>query len=228
MLEQLIDIDTRLTLALNGSDSLFLDGLAVTLTATLTWLPAALVLFYVLVKNNDTVTLILTLLALALCILVADQVASSVFKPLVARYRPAGDPSLMHLVDVVDGYRGGRYGFFSSHAANTFAVATCLGLIVRSRVLSFVLVAWALVNCWTRLYLGVHYVGDLLCGTLWGIFTGWALHLLYARLAPVRTKPTMGGVYTPGGYAVSDVRLLVAALATLLLLSTFVPWLRPL
>ena len=107
-------------------------------------------------------------------------------------------------------------------------MATCLGLIVRSRVLSFVLVAWALVNCWTRLYLGVHYVGDLLCGTLWGIFTGWALHLLYARLAPVRTKPTMGGVYTPGGYAVSDVRLLVAALATLLLLSTFVPWLRPL
>ena len=108
MLEQLIDIDTRLTLALNGSDSLFLDGLAVTLTATLTWLPAALVLFYVLVKNNDTVTLILTLLALALCILVADQVASSVFKPLVARYRPAGDPSLMHLVEVVAGYRGGR------------------------------------------------------------------------------------------------------------------------
>lgn len=225
MLEQLIDIDTRLTLALNGSSSLYLDGLAATLTATLTWLPAALVLFYVLVKNNDTITLLLTLLVLALCILVADQVASSVFKPLVARYRPSNDPMLMHLVDIVGGYRGGRYGFFSSHAANTFAVATCLGLIVRHRSLTLILVAWALVNCWTRLYLGVHYVGDLLCGTLWGVFTGWGLHLLYARLVPVRAKRTGGGVYTSGGYAVSDVRLLVAVLSTTLLFATFVPWL---
>lgn len=225
MLEQLIDLDTRLTLALNGSTSLYLDGLAVTLTATLTWLPAALVLLYVLVKNNDTVNLLLTLLTLALCILVADQVASSVFKPLVARYRPSNDPALMHIVDIVDGYRGGRYGFFSSHAANTFAVATCLGLIVRHRGLTFMLVAWALVNCWTRLYLGVHYVGDLLCGTIWGVFTGWALHLLYARLAPARTKRVGGGVYTPGGYAVSDARLLVAALLTILLPAAFVPWL---
>ena len=224
-LEDWIAFDQQLLLRLNGSDSLFWDNLMEGITSTVAWLPVGVVLLYLVVKNNTMREAGLVILFFALTIVVADQFSSSFCKPYFARFRPTQDPLLMYLVDVVDGYRGGRYGFISSHAANTFAVATCLGLIVRHRGLTFMLVAWALVNCWTRLYLGVHYVGDLLCGTVWGVFTGWALHLLYARLAPARTKRVGGGVYTPGGYAVSDARLLVAALLTILLPAAFVPWL---
>lgn len=166
----MLELDQQLTLFLNGSESLYLDRLALTATHTLTWLPAGVVLLYVLIRNNTLRGVVATVLGLAFCILVADQVASGVCKPLFARFRPTNDPMLMYVVDVADGYRGGRYGFFSSHAANTMAVATFIHLLVRSRSLAFWMYSWALLNCWTRAYLGVHYVGDLLAGTLWGLF----------------------------------------------------------
>jgi len=183
MTEYLLQADRALTLWLNGSDSLFLDRVAWVATSTVVWVPLALVLLYVVIRNNDLQGVFLTILSVACCILIADQVASTVFKPLVARYRPAQDPHLMYLIDTVNGYRGGLYGFFSSHAANTFAVATFVSLLLRRRTLAAVLCAWALFNCWTRVYLGVHYVGDLLCGMLFGILTGGAVFGAYRCLA---------------------------------------------
>ena len=82
----------------------------------------------------------------------------------------------MYLVDVVKGYRGGSYGFFSSHAANTMAVATFLTFTIRNKCLSLWLLSWNLLNCWTRVYLGVHYVGDLIVGCIWGIIVGWSMY----------------------------------------------------
>lgn len=226
MLDKLEHLDQVITLFLNGSHSLFLDGLAVSATATVTWLPVAILLLYVIIKNNEMPGILLSVLGVALCILIADQVASSWFKPMVARFRPTNDPSLMYLVDVVNDYRGGRYGFFSSHAANTFSVATFVSLLVRHRGLTLTLVSWALLNCWTRVYLGVHYFGDLLVGTLCGVLVGFLVYFLYKRLAqkPLPSGYVSGRIYTSSGYVVADARLLMAGMLLTYLGLCYAAW----
>ena len=209
-------LDQTLTLWLNGSHSLFADGIAWTATQTVTWVPVMLLLLYVIIRNNNLTGIAATLTAIGLCVLLADQVASSIFKPLVARYRPTNDPELMYMVDVVNAYRGGRYGFFSSHAANTMAVATFLSLLVRQCQLTCWLVSWSLLNCWTRVYLGVHYVGDLMTGLLWGIAVGFMVHYAMYRLFPslqtlAKRRAALAG-FTAGGYSVATVRMLIAGL----------------
>ena len=124
----------------------------------------------------------------------------------------------MYAVDVVNGYRGGKYGFISSHAANTFAVATLLTLLVRGRRLAIVLFGWALLNCWTRVYLGVHYVGDLMCGALWGTLVATGIYFAAKRLCPTLTASNRHYArhagFTPGGYQCATVELLELALLT--------------
>ena len=183
-LQTLIDLDKQLLLAVNGSQSLYLDSVACSLTNAWTWVPLYLSLFYIAIKNNGSVAKILLVLGSAgLCVLIAGTVDDTLVKPLVARWRPTHDPQIGLMVDIVDGYRGGNYGFFSAHAANTFSIAVFFCWLVRSRLLSVALVTWSLVNCWTRMYLGVHYPGDILVGLLWGGFTGtFVFHLFYSSL----------------------------------------------
>jgi undecaprenyl-diphosphatase len=189
-LKQLVMFDQNMTLALNGGNSLFWDGVMVTATSTMTWLPLALVFLYVMIENNSIQEFFLLLLMLVLAILVADQFSSSFCKPYFARFRPAQDPYLMYQVDIVNGYRGGLYGFISSHAANTFALSTLVSLVVRSRKLTIGLFSWALLNVFSRVYLGVHYVGDIFFGALWGCITGFALYFLFLYFKKMIRKNT--------------------------------------
>ena len=182
MLEFITNIDTQLTLFLNGSDSEMLDAIAVTATKTSTWIPLGILLLYVLIRMKDWKNALLVILCVAIAITLADQMASGIFKPLVARLRPSHNPELKGVIDLVGDYRGGRYGFFSSHAANTCAVAVFLSLLFRKRVFTVAICSWAMVNSWTRLYLGVHYVGDIMVGVIWGAFVGWMVFRLYRFL----------------------------------------------
>ncbi len=183
MIEFLQDIDRELLLGINGSDSLYLDRLVRTLTNGLTWIPLYLSLFYMVMKNNDNFRrLLLVLGGAGLCVVLAGTVDDVIVKPLVARWRPTHDPQIGILVDIVDGYRGGKYGFFSAHASNTMSIATFFCWLARSRRLSITLVIWSLVNCWTRMYLGVHFLGDILVGLIWGITVGTGVYFLYRRL----------------------------------------------
>ena len=182
MLEFITNIDTRLTLFLNGSDSEMLDAIAVTATKTSTWIPLGILLLYVLMRMKDWKNALLVILCVGIAITLADQMASGIFKPLVARLRPSHTPELQGVIDLVGDYRGGRYGFFSSHAANTCAVAVFLSLLFRKRVFTVAICSWAMVNSWTRLYLGVHYVGDIMVGLIWGALVGWMVFRLYRFL----------------------------------------------
>ncbi len=182
MLEFITNIDTWLTLLLNGSDSVMLDTIAMTATKTSTWIPLGIVLLYVLIRMKNWKNALLVILCVAIAITLADQMASGIFKPLVARLRPSHNPELQGVIDIVGDYRGGRYGFFSSHAANTCAVAVFLSLLFRKRIFTIAICSWAMVNSWTRLYLGVHYVGDIMVGLIWGALVGWIVFRLYRFL----------------------------------------------
>ena len=140
-LDWLQNVDRAALLAVNGSDSLFLDSVVHVLTTAITWLPLYLSLFYIGVKNHNSLQRIALIVGCAgLCILFAGGFDDLIVKPTVARWRPTHDPEIGMMVDVVDGYRGGKYGFFSAHAANTFSIAVFFCWLIRSRLLSTALV----------------------------------------------------------------------------------------
>lgn len=182
-MEEIIQFDKQLLLLVNGSDSTFLDWVVMTLTNAKTWIPLYLSLLYVVIRANRNVRdVLLILCAAGLCVLLAGTIDDEIVKPLVARWRPTHDPQIGSLVDVVDGYRGGDYGFFSAHASNTFSIALFFSLLMRQRLLTIGLITWSLVNCWTRMYLGVHYPGDITVGLIWGATVGWLVYWLYRRV----------------------------------------------
>ena len=205
--QPIIDFDKQLLLLLNGSESLFLDSLVVTLTNAWTWVPLYISLLVVVIKNSESALKILLIMGSAgLCVLFAGTIDDTIVKPLVGRWRPTRDPEIGLLVDIVDGYRGGNYGFFSAHAANTFSIAIFFCWLIRSRLLSIALVLWSFTNCWTRLYLGVHFPGDILVGLCWGALVGTGVYFLYRHFSArfVWTTSYMSLAYTKTGFNRND------------------------
>ena len=207
-MHELIELDKELLLSINGAHNLFIDGFAWIVTDTKTWIPAAAMLLYVVFKNNKPLPALLTIVMLAVAITFADQFASSLCKPYFQRLRPTHDPELRDLVHVVANYRGGLYGFISSHASNTFAVATFISLTLRNWRMTGAMFLWAVIPSWSRMYLGVHYPGDIVCGALVGILIGLLVYLpyskVYDRIAD-RSK-YISDQYTQSGYLVDDIR----------------------
>ena len=213
MLESLIDLDRRLLLFMNGSSSLYLDEVVYILTTAATWIPLYLGLFYLVIKNSDNARKICFIVVCAgLCYLFAGAIDDGLVKPLVGRWRPTHDPILGWQVDVVDGYRGGRFGFFSAHASNTFSIAVFFSLLVRSRLLTVTLVLWSFINCWTRLYLGVHFPGDILVGLFWGGLVGLLVYLFYNWVEKhyIGKRVLISSQYSPTGYLLSDVDIVIS------------------
>lgn len=213
MLEHLINLDKSLLLVLNGSDSCYWDSVMWLITKTVTWIPLALVLLFVILKNCDTRRIIYILVAIAVTVVLADQLSSGVIKPLVMRWRPTQDPYFLQTIDTVQGYRGGRFGFVSSHAANTFSLFIFLSLLLRSRLMTIMLFFWALLASYSRVYLGVHYPGDILCGALLGLVVGVLVYIIYYSiyLRVIGERQFFSNAYTTSGFLRTDMHLLAFA-----------------
>lgn len=214
-IQQLIEYDKHVFLALNGSSSTFWDGFMWTYTSTIIWIPLAMMLLYVLIKNNKLKETLLILLMIALVIFLCDRISSGFFKPFFKRFRPTQDPEIMYLVDIVNGYRGGAYGFISSHAANSFGIFTFVSLLLKKKELTLSLLLWAILNSYSRIYLGVHFTGDILCGGIFGCLCGYLIYLLYRYLSNYFSKKSIYKIsdnYTPSGYLISDISILLTTL----------------
>lgn len=220
-MDELIRFDQRLLLALNGSESTYVDNIFMMVTKTGTWIPLLLVLLYILLKNRPWREVLLVVAAMALLILITDRFSSGFCKPFFHRFRPSHEPLLEGLVDLVEGRRGGLYGFISSHAANTFGLCAFLALYFRRRLTTLTLLLWACLSSYSRIYLGLHYPGDILCGALFGLLAGGAVYavMLWASarwLEPLRPEwpvaPTLLGYRSnPDGIEPRDSRLLFLA-----------------
>ena len=179
---QIVTWDKELLLALNGSDSAVWDQFMFVATKTVVWIPLFLSLLYMVMKSNSARQAMLLLACVAGLFLVSEGISSGICKPLVGRLRPTHDPEIMGMVQTVNGLRGGMYSFFSSHAANTFSLFMFLSLVVRSWSFTLTMLSWAMVHTYTRIYLGLHFPGDVFVGFCFGLIWGTIMYLIYSYL----------------------------------------------
>jgi undecaprenyl-diphosphatase len=167
------NIDTQLFLAVNGIHSSFFDAFFTLFTSMITWIPFyIMILFLIFKKYNQHGFWVL--LFLILSVILSDQL-SVLIKDLVMRFRPSHEPLLLGKVHLTMG-EGGLYGFISSHAANVFSFAILMGFLTQNRRLFLVLLGWAFITIYSRVYVGVHYPLDVICGAILGMLTGWGIY----------------------------------------------------
>ena len=180
MVEKLLHIDTEILLAINGWHAPWADQLMWIISAKTTWIPLYVLLIGLLVWRyrqpastpikwlQKVPACVMMIAVIGLAVGAADFIASGILKDLVARPRPTRVPELEGVLHLVNDYRSGQYGFVSSHAANTMACALLFSLIWRNKIATCGLMLWVAMNCYSRMYLGVHYPTDILGGLIVG------------------------------------------------------------
>jgi undecaprenyl-diphosphatase len=176
-MESLLRWDSTLFLQLNGLHNAWWDTAMLFFTRKESWLPLYLILIYLIIRNFKGKSWLI-LVFFILGVVVTDQ-ACNIIKELVHRYRPGYDPAIRDMTHIVL-RKGGEFGFPSSHAANTFFVAIFTWFLFRNRLITGVLLLWALLVSYTRIYTGAHFPVDIIIGWIIGLFSGWLFFRLMA------------------------------------------------
>jgi len=182
-------IDRSILLFINGLNTPFWDEVMWFISGKLSLIPFYLILLFIIKKETSWKNFGLVCSGVFLTILISDQVSVHLFKECFQRYRPSHNLEIGHLLhyyEIKSGvfYRGGIYGFVSSHAANYFGM---LGFIlplfqIKYRILKVTAISVGIIIALSRVYLGVHYPSDVLIGAALGLLIGWSMnHFLYSR-----------------------------------------------
>lgn len=186
--------DAWLLLHINGLHTDFWDPIVMLLTNKYTWIPLYILIFFLLWRRYGIVTALMVLVGAITAVGFADYLCASVLRPIFARPRPSNPvSSISELLHLVNSYRGGRYGFPSCHGANSFAFLSFVTVFLRPKwtALLITLWIWAFINCFSRLYLGVHYPGDIAFGATVGTIIGTSVGRL---LVFIRRQSWMGAL----------------------------------
>ena len=205
MLEQLLHIDTEILLAINGWHAPWADTLMWIISAKTTWIPLYLLLIGLLVWRyrqpaptpikwlQKVPACVVMIVVIALAVGAADFIASGILKDWVARPRPSRVPELEGVLHLVNGYKSGQYGFVSSHAANTMVCALLFSMIWRNKIATVGLMLWVAANCYSRMYLGVHYPLDILGGLMVGCLVAMTAYVLLWKWGMIANPRTNKG-----------------------------------
>lgn len=190
MIDVIQQLDNQLLLWINGAHAAFFSTFMWYVSDRFIWLFLYAALLYVIIKNvGFNVKLLFVILIFAAATGLSDYICSSVIRPMVCRPRPSNiDSGISMLINTVNNYRGGHYGFPSSHAANSFALATISALYFRKRALTLFMFVWALALCYSRMYLGVHYPTDILCGAILGTAIAFAVYYAVNHYVTLKEK----------------------------------------
>lgn len=188
MIEFLEEIDRSIVVAVNSWNTPFLDELMWWVSGKITWIPLYIFLLFLGFKHFDRITFVKFIIFVVAAVAITDLVSVHLFKNVFLRYRPSHHLELMdrlHFYETEPGesYKGGTYGFVSSHAANFFAITTACLLAFRGHYayLRWLLPSVGILVCFSRIYLGVHYLSDVLAGAAIGAFVAWILYRLWFR-----------------------------------------------
>lgn len=179
MLEEVLKYERGAFFGLNGSNSVTMDNFMWLISNKFVWIPLIISLLIALFYKKNWKEALLVILMIVIVITICDQVCSSIFKPVFHRFRPTHHPDFMDEVKTVFGYKGGLYGFASSHASNAFGVAMFTSLLFRVRIFTVSIFCFAFLNAYSRVYLGVHFISDVVVGALVGIIAGILCYKLY-------------------------------------------------
>ena len=187
MIEYLNDLDTKAFYLINTARNEFFDWFFAVISSYSFFAIVVAGIFLAFSYKNFKKTWWIVLLIIGLCFLLGDRVSVMGFKEVFERPRPSHaleDAFLVKFKDfqLVYNSKGGLYGFVSSHATNAFCIATAFSLISRKRTAVLLLFIWAILTGYSRIYCGVHYPGDVICGGLLGVLLGWLIYLLYSKL----------------------------------------------
>ncbi len=188
MLESLKNIDQQLFLTLNGWHNQFFDSFFWIISNKFVWIPLYLFIAFLIIRKYKKQSWIV-ILATILVIVFTDQISVHCFKNVFMRYRPSHNLDLADMVHIVNNYRGGLYGFISSHAANTFGLATFTALALKNRTYTYLILLWAIIVSYSRIYLGVHYPADIIGGATIGIILAFIVFLLFKKFVLRKISP---------------------------------------
>ena len=188
MIEALKEWDTKLFLYINSKHNGFFDVIMYWASDKLFWLPFYAFLLYIVIRQFKRKSIIV-LLHIAALIAASDQLASDLIKNTVKRLRPSHEASLQSLIHLSKAGAGGRYGFISSHASNSFALFAFLSIILPHSYwpLKYVLLFWAALVAYSRIYNGVHYPADVLVAAVLGSLLAWLFSKLYFYIEEKQT-----------------------------------------